>query len=137
RGQLGWPLLDALARTVARFHAAAATSETIAGFGGLEAIARNVEENFAQARDVLRRLASEPIERELEARQLGFLRERRGDFEHRVASGKVRDGHGDLRLEHVYFLPAGPGRPSTPIVIDCIEFNDRFRYADVCADIAF
>ena len=22
-------------------------------------------------------------------------------------------------------------------IIDCIEFNDRFRYADVCADIAF
>jgi hypothetical protein len=24
-----------------------------------------------------------------------------------------------------------------PTIIDCIEFNDRFRYADVCADIAF
>jgi uncharacterized protein len=24
-----------------------------------------------------------------------------------------------------------------PVIIDCIEFNERFRYADVCADIAF
>jgi predicted kinase len=24
-----------------------------------------------------------------------------------------------------------------PKIIDCIEFNERFRYADVCADIAF
>jgi hypothetical protein len=24
-----------------------------------------------------------------------------------------------------------------PTIIDCLEFNDRFRYADVCADVAF
>jgi len=47
-----------------------------------------------------------------------------------MISGKVRDGHGDLRLEHVYLRPA-------PTIIDCIEFNERFRYGDVCSDIAF
>jgi hypothetical protein len=45
--------------------------------------------------------------------------------------GRVRDGHGDLRLEHVYSEEDGLR------IIDCIEFNDRFRYADVCADLAF
>ncbi len=43
----------------------------------------------------------------------------------------MRDGHGDLRLEHVYL-----GRDAIRI-IDCIEFNDRFRYGDVCGDVAF
>ena len=30
-------------------------------------------------------------------------------------------GTGDLRLEHVYFEDA------EPIVIDCVEFNERLR----------
>jgi uncharacterized protein len=60
------------------------------------------------------------------------LRERRQLFETRVAEGRVRDGHGDLRLEHCYLDAAGKVE-----IIDCIEFNDRFRYGDVCADIAF
>jgi predicted kinase len=37
----------------------------------------------------------------------------------------------EMRLVHVY-------RDGDRItIIDCIEFNDRFRFADVCADIAF
>jgi predicted kinase len=37
-----------------------------------------------------------------------------------------------LRLEHVYLNRGAP-----PTILDCIEFNERFRYADVCADLAF
>jgi len=48
-----------------------------------------------------------------------------------VAAERVREGHGDLRLEHVYFEPAGLR------VIDCIEFDERYRVCDACADVAF
>jgi predicted kinase len=48
-----------------------------------------------------------------------------------LVSRLSRDGHGDLRLEHVYFMPEGP------IAIDCIEFLDRFRIADPALDVAF
>ena len=44
-----------------------------------------------------------------------------GRFRERVAQGRIRDGHGDLRLEHVYF------EDGDPIVIDCVEFNARLR----------
>jgi predicted kinase len=37
-----------------------------------------------------------------------------------------------LRLEHVYFRT-----PGAPTIIDCIEFNAEFRYADVSADVSF
>src|SRR5690606_29673136 len=36
-----------------------------------------------------------------------------------------------LRLEHIYL------EGERVLIIDCIEFNERFRYADVCADLAF
>jgi aminoglycoside phosphotransferase family enzyme/predicted kinase len=48
----------------------------------------------------------------------------------RVCDGRIVDGHGDLRPEHVYLLPA-------PTVIDCIEFNDRFRRLDVLDELGF
>jgi uncharacterized protein len=48
----------------------------------------------------------------------------------RTASGYVRDGHGDLRLEHIVM--------TQPIqILDCVEFDDSLRQADVLSDIAF
>lgn len=52
-------------------------------------------------------------------------------FVQRVADGRVVDGHGDLRPEHVYFLR------SKPLVIDCIEFNSEYRTNDVVDELAF
>jgi predicted kinase len=118
--------------TLARFHARAERGAHIAAHGSGAAIARNVEENFVQANSALRTLVPEATEREIEERQLGFLAQQAGLFERRVASDKICDGHGDLRLEHVYLTDG-----ASPIIIDCIEFNERFRFADACADVAF
>ena len=131
RGALTGDDIDRVAQRLARFHAAAARGAEISAFGAIGAIRRNVEENFLQAQSPLRELAGAALEREVEERQLGFLETNAERFARRVDGGFIRDGHGDLRLEHVYLVA---GRE--PVVIDCIEFNERFRYADVCADIA-
>lgn len=48
----------------------------------------------------------------------------------RAEKGLVRDGHGDLRAEHVLL--------EDPIaIVDCIEFDPALRQADVAADLAF
>jgi predicted kinase len=52
-------------------------------------------------------------------------------FEARIADGRSRDGHGDLQAADVFSLDDGPR------VLDCIEFNERFRFGDVMADVAF
>ncbi len=49
----------------------------------------------------------------------------------RIGQGWIRDGHGDLRAEHV--LTGGP----EPEVFDCVEFDPRLREIDVAADLAF
>lgn len=51
-------------------------------------------------------------------------------LDERVCDGRIVDGHGDLRPEHVYLLPA-------PTIIDCVEFNDRFRQLDVLDELGF
>ena len=48
----------------------------------------------------------------------------------RAASGRVVDGHGDLRPEHVWLL-------EPPVVIDCLEFNAQLRQVDPFDEIAF
>lgn len=44
-------------------------------------------------------------------------------FDGRVRRGRIREGHGDLRAEHVFLGPKAA-------VIDCLEFNRDFRIQD-------
>lgn len=131
QGKLDGRAIDDIAGYLARFHAQAKTDDRVSTFGSAEAIARNVEENFAQTRSVIEAYVPDEAA-EIVRWQTAFLRGHAPLFAKRAATGRVRDGHGDLRLEHVYL----EGR-SEPTIIDCIEFNDRFRFADVCADVAF
>jgi len=51
-------------------------------------------------------------------------------FEQRVTAGRIVDGHGDLRPEHICL--------SDPIrIFDCIEFSADFRRIDVADELAF
>lgn len=62
--------------------------------------------------------------------QLQLLRLRPEIFEDRASAGRIVDGHGDLRPEHICL--------SDPIAIfDCIEFSSDFRRIDVADELAF
>ncbi len=50
-------------------------------------------------------------------------------FEQRVAEGRVVDGHGDLRPEHVCL-------EAPPVVFDRLEFNRVFRLVDAADELA-
>lgn len=125
-------VLQHLARRLAEFHKSTPCDEHTSHFGSVEVIEGNVRENFAQASDFVNDFITQEEEVEIEERQLSFLREHRARFEERIRAKKVRDGHGDLRLEQIYVDDAGNLQ-----ILDCIEFNERFRFADTCADIAF
>jgi len=132
RGELDAEQVEALAERIATFHQAASADPAIARFGTVEAILVNVQENFEQTRASLEEHLSPAEARTIETAQLHFLQEHRALFDARHRAGRIRDGHGDLRLEQIYIDEAG-----RPTILDCIEFNERFRFADVCADIAF
>lgn len=132
RGALGRAEIDRIATAIARFHAACRSDAETAAFGAPDAIAVNVVENFAQTRAVLDHYLSAAEAQEIERYQLGVLKDKAAVLADRIAKGAVRDGHGDLRLEHCYLRPDG-----SVTLLDCIEFNDRFRYADVACDLAF
>jgi aminoglycoside phosphotransferase family enzyme/predicted kinase len=57
----------------------------------------------------------------------------RAEFERRRSAGRAVDGHGDLHLQHIWLEPHQP----VPILIDCVEFNDRLRRIDQASDAGF
>lgn len=131
RGDLDGAAVERIAARIAAFHADARCDEVTARFGDVSVIEANVEENFAATRTTLERYVRSDEAEEIVRSQRDFLRRHRALFAKRAATGRVRDGHGDLRLEHVYL------ENGDITILDCIEFNDRFRFGDVCADIAF
>jgi uncharacterized protein len=133
-------LLAEVARVVAAFHENARIDEHIASSGGLDVIRGNWEENFAQMKPYIGRCISAAAYERIATYIRRFMDARAALFAERIRSGRIRDCHGDLRLQHVYFLAQVkvPDHPLPPLaVLDCIEFNERFRYSDVAAEIAF
>jgi len=122
--------LAALARRVAVFLDQAAPTPAL---GTPDVLRRNVDENFAQVEPFVGDLVDRATFEDVRAFQLGALASHHPRFVARIEDGRVRDGHGDLRLEHVYFLPA----PDGIVAVDCIEFNDRFRCGDAAGEAAF
>ena len=119
-----------LAALLAAFHARAESGPAIHHDGTVDVILGNWEEKFTQARPYLDWPLAREAADEIRRRVLAFCRTRASLFERRIVAGRIRDGHGDLRAEHICL--------TDPIVIfDCIEFNHRFRYGDVAADVAF
>lgn len=131
RDELQLEALDLLAQRIAAFHEHCVSDERISAFGLPEAISINVEENFQQTQDHIIKCITQEQAQSLQYWQREFLHKHHERLVQRVQDGYVRDGHGDLRLEHAYLLEG------EWTVIDCIEFNERFRYADTCADVAF
>jgi aminoglycoside phosphotransferase family enzyme/predicted kinase len=136
RGAVAPALVEALARKVARFHASAEGGEHVAKFGRFEVVGANARENFAQAAAQVGTTVHAAVFERLKILTELELDRRRLFIEDRARRGAPRDTHGDLRLDHVYCLP-DHDQPDDMAVIDCIEFNERFRYADPVADMAF
>jgi aminoglycoside phosphotransferase family enzyme/predicted kinase len=63
---------------------------------------------------------------------LHFLGEHAALLQGRAAAGWVREGHGDLRAEHVCLEPGGVVQ-----IFDCVEFNRDVRCADIASDLAY
>lgn len=120
-------MVDRVAEKVADFHRRA---DVISGFGDSVTITTNTEENFSQTEEYIGRTISPEQYRRIMEYTRSFVKGNSSLFEKRIAEGKVRDCHGDLHAAHICFV-------DSVCIYDCIEFNDRFRYCDVAAEVSF
>jgi aminoglycoside phosphotransferase family enzyme/predicted kinase len=66
----------------------------------------------------------------IQSAQLRFLKVEAELLTNRAAAGRVVDGHGDLRPEHIYL--------DSPLsIIDCVEFSDELRTVDIADELSF
>lgn len=136
RGEVSIVLLESLAKRLSEFHAHAESGPAIAAYGRFDVVARNARENFEQAQPCVGKTISQAVFERLRRLTEEHLERLRLMIESRADRGMPRDTHGDLHLDHVYTFPdAAP--PADLVIVDCIEFNERFRYADPAADMAF
>lgn len=127
-GTLNDSHIDAVAHRLERFHGEAPP------LGDPKLRVSNLLHALAENLETLRSAGPPTIaeERLLAAERFtgAFLDARRGQLEERAIAGLVRDGHGDLRAEHVIL--------TDPVqIFDRIEFDPALRQTDVAADLAF
>lgn len=124
------PMMDALASRLGRFY----LTLVPARIDALAYVARlhdDLERTCDALRDPVFALAPDNVET-LRSRQRIALERLHGLAGERVEQGRIVEGHGDLRPEHVCFES-----PCDPIVIDGLEFNARLRTLDSADDLAF
>jgi uncharacterized protein len=135
-GELDASVMAALGHRIAAFHAAADAGSEIDRYGRFDVVAGNARENLEQSRSHVGSCVSDPVFARLGEALEQRLAVHRALIERRAETHVPRDTHGDLHLDHVYLFP-DRAPPRDFVIIDCIEFNERFRFADPVADMAF
>ena len=130
-GRFDAAAIERLADLLRQFYEAAATGGAVDAAGTPETIAGICEDNFTQTAGAAGVRFDRRLWEVIAAATRGFLEHHAGLFQQRLDQSRIRDGHGDLRTDHVYLTKEGIR------IVDCIEFNERFRCADVACDLAF
>lgn len=129
-GKLQKKHLDLIIEQLVPFYQETAGGEEIRDFGRAESVAVNVLENFEQTEGFVGKGAVTKDQFEKIVSYSKEFLDHEDLFQKRIDAGKIRDCHGDLHSGNICL--------SDPVYIfDCIEFNERFRYTDVAADVAF
>ncbi|MFZ5448628.1 MAG: hypothetical protein ACOZFS_08350 [Thermodesulfobacteriota bacterium] len=130
RGELSREHLDRIINRLVPFYEQAATGPRINKYGEPAIIAYNHEENFARTENLAGQMFPRELFQEIRDFARSFLSRHRGLFLQRIREGRIRDCHGDLHMKNICLADG-------IYIFDCIEFNPRFRYGDVAADIDF
>ena len=127
-GGLTEKMLDDIVDILAPFYEKA--DKAAQEFGTPESVGVNVCENFDQTKDFVGSDALSQEQFDAISRYSRDFLAQSELFARRINDGKIRDCHGDLYSANICLA-------DQVYIYDCIEFNERFRYTDVAADVAF
>lgn len=131
QGKIELPYIELLARKIAHFHLqaekvyaqsqgnAASYQSDFNDIWNQKAVFEGISENSGQMLEKIIACSN------------SFLAAHQTIIKKRLDLGYVRDVHGDLHARNIFAYP------SSPVIFDCIEFNDHFRQIDVLNEIAF
>jgi len=121
--------VENLGRQVAEFHQKAQVNDYIRAFGWR--VREPIDQNYEQTVAFIGTLQTLEQYDQTKAFTDQFFVQHRELLQQRVQEDKIRECHGDLHLGNICLMD------QEPVIFDCIEFNEPFRFIDVCSDIAF
>jgi len=130
-GKLTEDLIDQVANQLAEFHQKIPVVAADSDLGTSTQVHEPVVQNFDQTKPMLtddkqlQTLAELKVWAEDEYERIKpYLNERK-------TQNHIRECHGDVHLGNITLID------NKPVIFDCIEFNEPFRWTDVMADVGF
>jgi uncharacterized protein len=127
RGELDRGQVSAVGGVLARFHAGAPQVVTAAP---VLAVERRFERNLHELLACVEQRGEVGRVQALERFAHAFIAAHAQTFQTRAVRGRIREGHGDVRAEHVLI-------DEEVRIVDCVEFDPELRRLDVADDLAF
>ncbi|CEG49505.1 aminoglycoside phosphotransferase [Plasmopara halstedii] len=137
QGKLTEKMLEQLVEKLVNFHKTAIRGRDIDQFGKISMVCNNMDDNFDQTASHVGITVNETVYNRVKKLSYIWLETLKPIIESRVELGCICDTHGDLRLEHVFQLPSSSNKEEDFVIIDRIEFNEKFRFGDPFSDVAF
>lgn len=131
RGELTAEHIDGLATMIAGFHERTPHVPQEHPLCSPDAIVAPMRQNFEQIRPLLSDSADLSQLDLLEQWTEANIQRLQPRLAARASRGAIRECHGDLHLGNATLIEG------KPVVFDCIEFNEPFRFIDIAADAAF
>ncbi|MBK5220506.1 MAG: AAA family ATPase [Thermoleophilia bacterium] len=129
-GEIDGRQIGAVATRIAHFHAAA--SVVPPERRSVTRLAAPLLDNLTTLKEAGGRILEQDRLRAAEDFTSAFLINEQALLVARAGEGRIREGHGDLRAEHVILPEQAP-----LYIYDCVEFERGLREIDVAADLAF
>lgn len=130
RDEVTEAIIDRIADRLSRFHQDARRGPDVNFYGSPETIRGNWDENFAQTERFVGHTISSIDFDSIRAWVTKWIESSGELLRERVRENRICDGHGDARSESICIT-------DDICIFDCIEFNERFRCADVASEVAF
>ncbi len=130
-GRADAKLIHAISARLAEFHRQSATDRGWT-YGSAAAVWRGAIANIAEAERFIGYTVGRADFSAIEEFVRTFTGSHWEMLNARAHGGRIREGHGDLRCEHVCVDPDG-----RILIIDCIEFSEQLRYGDIASDVGF
>ena len=129
-GSLTPEMVAAVGVEIAEFHEAAEVCSPTAEHGTVESLRAMTDEDFDQTKKYIGiTLSAEQYDR-LKVYTESFYTDHEELLESRISQQKIRACHGDLHMEHICL-------GDSINILDCFDFDERFKYTDVASDVAF
>jgi uncharacterized protein len=129
KGKVTTKHIDSLAKKISDFHKKARVINNPFNF-------ENLKDDYSDIKSVgsyVKEMAGGNTEKKIAScieKSSTFLNDNKDLINERVKNNSRKDCHGDLNAYNIFLY-------DDPVIFDCIEFNDDFRYIDILNEIAF